>query len=415
MSIVSSAQNTRLLYKILKKEKDIAEILSSKNYDVQVIYTSIERKSGKMKFKDFYYNVDENYFYPAETVMLPAAALTFEKINDIALEFDINKYTNVRIDDALTRKIIVYANRSLNENNINFSNFVKRMMLVGDRNSYNYCYDFLNQRYFNDRMHSLGYRNSWFLHKFDRLDPQESRRTNIVTFFKTDVQSYFVDIIYLKRNSTTIPFYSVYVKKEESNPEDFYSYRKNIFAGKGRIENGTTVNEPMNFKYYNKFTLADMHEFLKNMIFPENQRVRMNLKDGDYSLLYKYMSMAPADSEFSEYASRTEYPDDYCKYLFGNRPGDASLKVFSNSGKGLGFIIDNSYVIDTKNGIDFFLTVMVKCNRDDIFGDNQPLYSQIGIPLMRRIAQTVHNNEIKRKTGEYTSFNEFLDKTKYSD
>jgi hypothetical protein len=412
---VGRAQNTRLIHKLLKKEKDIAEILSSKDYDVQVIYTSIERKSGKIKFKDFYYNADKNYFYPAETVMLPAAALTLEKINDIALEFDISKHTNVRIDDALTRRIIVYADRSLNENNVNFSNFVKRMMLVGDKSSYNYCYDFLNQRYFNDRMHSLGYRDSWFLHKFDRLDrldPLESRRTNIVTFFKTDVQSYFVDIIYLKRHSTTIPFYSVYVKKEESNPEDFYSYRKDIPVGKGLVKNGTTVNVPMNFKHYNKFTLVDMHEFLKNAIFPENQRVRMNLKDEDYSLLYKYMSLPPADSEFSEYASRAEYPDDYCKYLFGNRMGDPALKVFSNSGKGLGFILENSYVIDTKNGIDFFLTVMVKCNRDDIFGDDQPLYSQVGIPLMRRIARTVHASEIERKTGERISFNEFLDRLK---
>ena len=413
MSLASSAQNTSLVHKLLKKEKDISELLSSKNYDVQVIYTSIERKSGKMKFKDFYYNVDKNYFYPAETVMLPAAALTLEKINDIALKYDVNKYMNVRIDDALTRKIIVYSDRSINENNVNFANFVKKMMLVGDKNSYNYCYDFLNQRYFNNRMHSLGYRDSWFLHKLDRLDPRESRRSNIVTFFKTDVQSYFVDIIYLKRHSTTIPFYSVYVKKEESNPEDFYSNRKDILSGKGRVENGTTVNAPMNFKHYNKFTLADMHEFLKNTIFPKEQRVAMNLKDEDYSLLYKYMSMSPADSEFSEYASRAEYPDDYCKYLFGNRLRDASLKVFNSSGKGLGFIIDNSYVIDTRNGIDFFITVMVKCNRDDVFGDDQALYSQVGIPLMRRIAETIHANEIKRKDGtDRTSFNEFLDKIK---
>ncbi|MDR1584251.1 MAG: serine hydrolase [Prevotellaceae bacterium] len=389
-------KNTKLLPNLLKKEKLFDNILAKNSaYDVQIIYTQIIReKNNKIKFIDHYYNVNKNtYFYPSNTVFLPTAALTLEKINGLSKEYDVNKDRYVRIDNALTQGIMIYQDASSENNYASFAHFIKKMLTAGDKDSYNFCYDFLHQRYFNERMHNLGYRNSWFLHKFDNNIPETSRQSNVVTFFRTDMESYYIDIIYLKRHSTTIPFYSVYIEKGEYNPDDYYSNRKKILLGKKIIQNGSIIDSVVDFSNRNKFTIEDMHGFLKSLIFPEIHKNKPELSKDDYVFLYK--QMVDNNSEFN--------------YVFNDKLDDPTIKIFNNSGKDAGFMIDNAYVIDTKNGVDFFLTVVIKCNKTDILGDEYYEYEKIGLPFMRNISKVVHKYAIS-KNKQHINFNDFLNK-----
>jgi hypothetical protein len=390
------SENTKMLPKLLKKENLFDSITKKSGaYEVQVIYTKIERKNNGIKFTDYHYNVNNSkYFYPSNTVFLPVAALTLEKINKLAEEHDVNKDRFVRIDDAIDQHIIVYQDTTSESNYASFSNFIRKMLVTGDKNSYNFCYDFLNQQHFNERMHYLGYYDSWFLHKLDNKDPEDSRQSNTVTFFRTDMKSYFVDIIYLKRYTTKIPFYSVYVKNAEYNQNDYYSNRAKVLMGKGFVENGNVVDSHMDFTKRNKFTIKDMHNFLKSIIFPEFQKNKLNLTDQDYAFLYKQMSMANNNNT---------------NYILSHKLDDPSIKIFNNSGKMMGFMIDNAYVIDTKNGVDFFLTAVINCNRKNIFGEEYYEYDEIGLPFMKNIGDFIHQYEIKNRE-KAVNFDTFLNK-----
>jgi hypothetical protein len=391
----TNEKNARFLPKVLKQERIFDSILKNpQTYEVQIIYTQINRKKNKIKFIDYYYNVDKNrYFYPSNTVFLPVAALTLEKINKLSKEHDVNKDRYVRIDNALTQEVMLYQDPSSENNYASFAHFITKMFKSGDKNSFNFCYDFLDQRYLNERMHSLGYNNSWLLHKLDNKAPETSRQSNVVTFFRTDIKSYYIDIIHLKRHPTTISFYSVYVKKGEYNPDDYYSSRKKILLGKDLVEAGNTVDSAMDFTHRNTLTIEDMHDFLKSLIFPDMHKNKLELSEEDYAFLYKQMGEKNTD----------------LNYIMNDKLNDPSIKIFNNSGKDLGFMVDNAYIIDTKNGIDFFLTVVIKCNRADIFRDEYYDYEKTGMSFMKNISTFIHEYEINRKKTS-VNFNEFPNK-----
>jgi hypothetical protein len=387
-------KNTKWLPKLLKKERTFDSILNNPDiYDIQIIYTQIDRKKNKTKFTDYHFNVNKNrYFYPSDAVFLPAAALTLEKINELSKEYDINRNRYVKIDNAATQEVMIYHDASSENHYASFSNFIKNMFVLGNENSYNFCYDFLGQRYYNERMHGLGYNDSWFLHKFNHTFGA-ARQSNTVTFFRTDVQSYYIDIIYLKRHPTTVPFYSVYVKKGEYNPDDYYLNRTKILLGKGFVQSDTIVDSAMNFTDNNKFTIEDMHSFLKSLAFPEIQKNKLNLSEDDYVFLFKQMMVN--DSNFN--------------HILNDRLGDSSIKIFNNSGKGMGFMIDNAYIVDKKNGVDFLLTVVIKCNKTDIFGEKYYEYETIGLPFMKSVSNLIYKYEIDRKKDN-ANLSNFFDK-----
>jgi hypothetical protein len=365
-------------------------------YEVQLIYTKINREKDKINFVDYHYSVNsDKYFYPSSAVFLPVAALSLEKIFDLSQRYDLDKHRYVRIDNSRTQEILIYQDTSSDSKYASFAHFIKKMFVLGDKSACNFCYDFLNQRYLNERMHSLGYFRSWFLHKLDGNPPTASRQTNVVTFFRTDVQSYYIDIIYLKRHPTIIPFYSVYVKESEYNPEDYYSIQTKTQLGKAYIKDGSMVNSVEDFTFRNKFTIEDMHGFLKMIIFPEVHKSKLRLSDDDYAFLYKQMSVNNADRN----------------YILNDRLDDSSIKIFNNSGKGAGFMIDNAYIIDTRNGVDFFLTVVIKCNRADILDEKYYEYEKTGLPFMKNISRFIHQYEINT-TEKPINFDDFLNKIK---
>ena len=101
-SMVVSAQpvkeDSKLLYNLMRQQpahfKSIID--KRKNYEVQIIYTQINRdQNNKPSFKTFEYNVDTSrYFYPASTVKFPMALLALEKLNTLNNPA-ITKYTTI--------------------------------------------------------------------------------------------------------------------------------------------------------------------------------------------------------------------------------------------------------------------------------------------------------------------------------
>jgi hypothetical protein len=379
-------RNTRLLPKLLKKEKLLDSILDNPDvYDVQIIYSQINRKKGMVNFLDCHYNVDKReYFYPSTAVFLPVAALTLEKVGQLSDKHNVSKDTYVKIDHALTNETIVYYADSTNRGHVSLAHFIKNMFVSGDEQSCNFCYDFLTQHHLNERMHSLGYGNSWFLHKFGHT-LEDSRHSHAVTFFCTDVQSFYIDIVTLKRYPTTIPFSSIYEKKAEYNHNDYSTTIKKLYSGKKNSKKSAETD----FIYHNKFTIEDMHGFLKLLTYPEAHKKQLNLSDEDYSFLLRQMMVNDSNSN----------------YIFNDKLSDTTIKIFNNSGrdKDLGFMVDNAYIVDPETGIDFFLTVAIKCNEKC---EDKTLLS-----FIKNVSNIIYQYELGRKKNGLAPHN-FLDRIK---
>jgi hypothetical protein len=184
------------------------------------------------------------------------------------------------------------------------------------------------------------------------------------------------------------------VKKGEYNPVDYYSNRKKILLDKRFIKDSVIVDSTADFTHRNKFTIEDMHCFLKSLVFPEAYTNKLALSEDDYTFLYKQMA-----------------DNNHLNYIMHDKLDDDAIKIFNNSGKGAGFMIDNAYIIDTRNGVDFFLTVVIKCNKTDILDEKYYEYEQTGLSFMKNISKIVHEHAVNKK-GKTVNFDDFLNKIK---
>ena len=61
-----------------------------------------------------------------------------------------------------------------------------------------------------------------------------------------------------------------------------------------------------------------------------------------------------------------------------------------------GFLTDVSYVIDTKNKIEYMLSATIYVNQDEILNDDKYDYETIGIPFLNELGKLVYNYDLKR-------------------
>ena len=146
-------------------------------------------------------------------------------------------------------------------------------------------------------------------------------------------------------------------------------------------------------------SLKDQHAFMKQIVFPEsvpNDR-RLALSDDDYSLLYREMSILPRQSKYPKYKS--SYYDGYCKFfMYGDSRGTIPdhIKIFNKVGQAYGFILDNAYIIDLENKVEFILTAVIYHNNNETINDNNYEYESISIPFLAKLGRLIHNFEQDR-------------------
>ena len=85
--------------------------------------------------------------------------------------------------------------------------------------------------------------------------------------------------------------------------------------------------------------------------------------------------------------------------MFGNsrKPIPESIRIFNKIGDAYGFLIDNAYVVDFDNHVEFMLSAVIHVNHDGVYNDNQYDYESVGFPFMERLGQLVYDYELNRE------------------
>lgn len=368
---IESKQDNNLIEEILKRNpKVFGTVLNNPSkYEVQILYTQINRDSNNTpNLKTFKYRVDNNkYFYPASSVKLSACILALEKLNNL----NIDKHTPLKIEKGRPSQKSVYKDSSSKIGLPTIANYIKKVLVVSDNNSFDRLYEFLGQEYYNETLWKKGYKDIKIMHRLGNpMNYEENRYTNPITFYKDNKKIYSQPMIYNKK---------AYVNNVEG-----------LKKGKGRIKD---------FSKSNYFSIECLQNMVKAVILPEtvSSEKRFNLKEDDYAFLKKYMCMLPRECDNPKY----NFKDSHVKYfMFGDtsKAIPENIKIYNKIGCAYGYLIDNAYIFDTNKNIEFILTSVIYVNENGVFNDGKYEYYKIGMPFLANLGREIYKYEENRKS-----------------
>jgi len=396
----NTGANDSLLVALMKQNPNyFASLLADPGqYRIQILYTQINRdKNNIPHFKDYSYRLNPNeYFYPASTVKFPLSVLALEKLNNLKVA-GLNKATTAIYDSVTARQETIYNNPYAIDGRQTIEQAIKEVLVVSDNNAANRLYEFLGQEYIHSQLTNRGYPEVYIRNRLELgRTPLENRQTQDVQFY--DEKNKLIYTQPAQNNTGKLPYYNVLIGNGYMNSHD------------------SLINEPLNFSEKNRISLSDLHHIMQSVIFPEqmSKKQRFNLNNEDRKFLLQWMHTTPTESSYPTYDSLNYYPA-YAKFLMlGSEKGPipSNIKIFSKAGDAYGFLLDNTYIIDTDAKLEFMLSAVIYVNADGILNDNNYNYSTIGLPFMKNLGNTIYNFELGRKRDFLPNFDNLLGSTK---
>jgi hypothetical protein len=151
-------------------------------YRLQLLYTRIRRDAaGRPHFHSYGYRLrPREYFYPASTVKLAAAALALEKLRGLAAQVPgLTPESVMLTDSAFPGQTRVRRDTSSATGRPSVANYVRKALLVSDNDAFNRLYEFVGPAELNAGLLRLGLLHSRLLHRLSVGDQEPaSRHTN---------------------------------------------------------------------------------------------------------------------------------------------------------------------------------------------------------------------------------------------
>jgi len=335
-----------------ENEKITIVMDSLQQHEVQILVTEIVRDaSNQPSFKDYAFQVnDNNYFYPASTVKFPTAILALEKLNE---ETRFNKDTKFFVEgDTLITT---------------FTDEIKKIFAVSDNEANNRLFEYLGQDEINNRLKNKGI-EARISHRLSTPDSGELTTKSLV-FYLND--------------STTTPTQPII-----NNSLKALSIEK-LSKGKGYIDDGELINEPMDFSFKNYLPITSLHNIMKQFMFPEiyPKEKQFHLTESDREFLLNMMKISPKEAG---YDNDKYYYDSYVKFLvFGDdkSPMPKDIEIYNKVGYAYGYITDCAYITNMKTKKEYIITATIHTNRNGIFNDGIYETETIGIPFLAALGR----------------------------
>ena len=355
----------------MKNDNFLTEILKNKEeYEIQIAYTEITRdKDGKPVFRDFEFQVDEEkYFYPASTIKLPIIVLTLDKINELrATGIDITPKSKILISSIHDEN-----NQVQKESITSFQNLIADVFLVSDNSASNVLIDFIGYNNFNAKMAKAGFKNTYLNHKFNP-DPYVKNNWQIKTVKNEIISSNEDQIIIIAEQNTL-----------------------GLKKGKNRFQNGKVVPGAIDFSQKNRSSITDMHNILKRIIFPLklDKDKTFNLNVEDYDFLRYWMSRFTYEDIGDKFKTEKKYFDSYNKFFIHGEDtivNDRNIRVYNKIGQAFGTSVDNAYIKNYQDDVEFFLTATIYTNKNKTINDNEYEYNQTAIPFLSKLSKSIYS------------------------
>jgi hypothetical protein len=382
--IQGQTKTDSLLKEILNGIQDSTTKLALNNLDqhrIQIIYTQINRdKKGKPSFTNYHLNVDPNlYFNPASMVKMPLAFLSLEKLQEMNKP-GVNKNTRMKYDSNYVRQVAMMNDSSAENSYPSIAHFIKRAFLISENDPYNRMYQFVGQQQTNKKLIEKGYTSTRITRQFMGYNEEQNRHTNGIQF--------------IDEMGNTI-----YSQAPQYNTDSF-QFPTPILIGNAHINReDQLVATPFDFTKHNNLSLEDMRKMIQSVVFPNSveKKNRFNLSEEDRLFLLQYMSQYPSETNHPKYDSEIFY-DSYVKFFFSDSSHKIPdhIRIFNKVGWAYGFMTDVSYVLDTKNNIDYMLSATIYVNSDGVVNDSKYDEETVGFPFFDKIGRAIYSYELSR-------------------
>jgi hypothetical protein len=356
-------------------------LASPKTYRYQLVYTQIDRdQNGVPHFTNHTLYADaDQYFNPASMVKMPLAFLAMEKLHELN-QPGVNKFTSMQFDSNYQRQVAMYADSSAENKKPSIAHFVKRAFLISENDPYNRLYQFIGQGPTNQKLLAKGYSSTKITRQFMGYTEDQNRHTNGIRF----VDEKGLPLLNLA------PQYN----------QDSFQFGAPILIGDAHWNSkDEVVNAPFDFTRHNNISLVDMQKMLQSVIFPASvpKQNRFNMSEADRLFLLQYLSQYPSETNYPKYDSAHFY-DSYVKFFFqdSTHTMPKHIRVFNKVGWAYGFLTDVSYVLDTKNNIDYMLSATVYVNSDGVVNDSKYDEATVGFPFLNQIGNAFYAYELNR-------------------
>ena len=353
-----------------KKDDFLRSIIKDKDkYEIQIIYTEVTKNTiGQTEFMDFQFQLnDEQYFYPASTIKLPIAVMTLSKINELRAEGStISPKSKIKLSLINNNQEII-----LKDSITSFQNLIADVFLVSDNSASNVLIDFLGYNYFNSSMSNSGFENTYLNHKFNP-DPFVDSTWIISTLDNEIISSNANQITVLASSNIS-----------------------NLKKGEKRFIDGEIKNESLDFSSKNRSSLTDMHNIIKNLIYPEISISKFNLNVEDYDFLRYWMSRFTYEDLGAKYIGDAKFFKSYNKFfIYGTDTilNNTDVRVYNKIGQAYGTSTDSAYIKNYKEDVEFFLTATIYTNKNKIINDNIYEYGETAIPFLSRLSKALYKN-----------------------
>ena len=358
------------------------KVLASPNaYRLQLVYTQIDRdQNGIPRFTNHTLYADaENYFNPASMVKMPLAFLAIEKLYELN-QPGVNKYTSMQFDSNYQRQVAMYADSSAQNKKPSIAHFIKRAFLISENDPYNRLYQFVGQGPTNQKLLAKGYSSTKITRQFMGYTEDQNRHTNGVVFM----------------DEKGLPI----LKLAPQYNKDSFQFGAPILIGDAHWNSkDEVVKAPFDFTRHNSISLIDMQKMLQSVVFPASvpTQNRFNMTESDRLFLLQYLSQYPSETNYPKYDS-THFYDSYVKFFFqdSTHAMPKHIRVFNKVGWAYGFLTDVSYVLDTKNNIDYMLSATIYVNSDGVVNDSKYDEESVGFPFLNQIGKAFYQYELER-------------------
>lgn len=336
-------------------------------YELQILYTRINRKGDSILFRDYSYRLDpEMYFYPASTVKLPVAALALEKLSEM---------------DSLGLHTRYYPEGDTTV--ASFAEDIRRIFSISDNQAHNRLFEFLGQDDINQRLQAKKAGPARIAHRLGLHDDDITTRPLVV---------------FLNDSSITLsePIINTIASPLQLN---------GITKGTGYMVKDSLYPGAFDFSKKNYYPLQTQHEILKRLLFPIafHPSERFNIREELYSFLLNSMKLLPREAGYEV----ADYPDSYAKFFIYGDSDDSippNMEIYNKVGFAYGTLTDCAYIRDSHNKVEFLLSATVLVNSNEIFNDDVYEYETVGIPFLAALGRELYAYEINQQKNGYESF-----------
>ncbi len=373
-TFIAKSQFTDSIQSIIGKDTSlvIREVFSHPAfYRLKIILSEISTDSKGFKHQSTWSFRDtaKEYFYPASLAKIPLALTAFQFINE-------KKMFSKDLSDILIDSSSFVKERNLDDD-------FMLMLSSSDNNAFNRIYNMVGCRYINVNLLKKGYLNTYLIHRFE---------PGSVKYHQTALP---VSVISAQ---TCEPLYS--------HPADsLYSFIRHAFKdsliGIAYYLNDSLIPKPKSFKFHNYVDINDIHDMMISLKYPFlSNHKSFILTDFQRETIIRDLSTSPLHPNTTEYSDTSIFYPNFLRFSFFGRDKKLNypnIQYFNKSAMAYGFLGDCSYLNDTENKVEFFLSIYMYVNKDEIINDDKYDYDTIGVPFMKKLGELIYQGIKKNK------------------